>query len=290
MIPFIGLASGVGAGNSGCHAGPFVIQKNFPIDVEWKTIITPEPTDESTPTDKLELIAHLNRQLAEETYTAALNHPFTVVIGGDHSCAVGTWSGIAEAKRTQGEEIGLIWIDAHKDSHTPETSESGNIHGMPLASLMGYGSSSLTHILSPMPKIKPENLFLVGIRSYEDAEKELLERLNVRIYYIEEVKERGLHAVLSEILEHYSSRKISYGISLDIDAFDPSIMSATGSPVENGFDPQEFIDCCSIFDAFPPIAFEYVEFNPAHDTQGQSLYWTMQILQRVSENRILASI
>lgn len=282
MVPVIGIASGLGGHHSGSSFGPELIQEKFSVNVNWKKMIHPE----SEFVNKNQQISLMNQMLAEETYESVLQHPFTMVIGGDHSCAIGTWSGVAEALRTRGEELALLWIDAHMDSHTPETTPSGNLHGMPLATLLGHGPQHLTQMLSALPKVKPENVFLIGIRSYEDAEKLLLEKLNVRVYYIEEVQERGLKAVFSEIIENLSSKKMPYGVTLDIDFFDPEIMSATGTPVDNGIDPQEFIENCYFFDTYPPVAFEYVEFNPPQDKENQSLDWTVQILQRVVEARI----
>ena len=277
MTIFIGLASGLGGRHLGAGEGPPLIQKTLPFDVEWKNMIYPEKET----LDKFEHISLLNTQLAEAAYIAAKNYPFTVVIGGDHSCGIGTWSGIATA---QEEEIALLWLDAHMDCHRPETSESGNVHGMPVASLLGHGSPYFTEILSKKPKIKPENLFLIGIRSYEKPEQELVERLNIRVYYIEEVKEKGLQVVFKEILDIIKEKKLKYGISLDIDFFDPSYMSATGTPEENGLSLNEFLEGYSVFDTHPPIAFEFVEFNPPCD-KGESLEGIHTILKRVLEGR-----
>lgn len=285
MIPVIGIASGLGGSHEGSGQGPLLIQENFSDIVKWKKVLRPEANFQN----KRQQIQFLNQKLAEETCVSVSQHPFTVVIGGDHSCAIGTWSGVAEALRAQGEDLALIWIDAHMDSHTPETTPSGNIHGMPLATLLGYGHEDLTQILSPHPKLKPENVFLIGIRSYEDAEKKFLEKHNVRVYYVEEVQERGLKEIFSEITENLKERNLRYGLTVDIDFFDAEEMSATGTPAENGVDPQEFIDSYNIIDRYPPIVFEYVEFNPPCDTDNKSLVWTLQILERALETRITAS-
>lgn len=279
MIPFIGLASDVGGRVIGSNRGPLLIQQEF-SKADWKAMIQ----SNQHISDKMDHIALLNRKLALETFKCAKDHPFMVVIGGDHSCAIGTWSGVAEAQRIAGEDIALLWFDAHMDSHTPETSETGNIHGMPLASLLGYGSQKLTHILSSHPKIRPENLFLIGIRSYEEAEMELLKSLSVKIYFVDEVHERGLKAIIEEILEVLTERKLKYGISLDIDFFDPSKITATGTPVENGIDPKEFIKHYSLFKKYPPIAFEFVEFNPSLDNDND-LQIIKQILQKVTKQQ-----
>lgn len=113
-----------------------------------------------------------------------------LVLGGDHSCAIGTWSGVASAMRPFGD-IGLIWVDAHMDSHTIETSPTKNIHGTPVAHLLGFGNQALRTVGDPYPKIKPQNLVMVGIRSFEDEEQELLSRLGVRVFFDNEVQKRG---------------------------------------------------------------------------------------------------
>lgn len=271
-IPYIGLASGMGGRLSGSENGPLVIQAEYP-ECKWEAMLSADAFIEN----RVEHIALLNQRLAEATFKAAKENPSVVVIGGDHSCAMGTWSGVAEARREKGEQTALLWFDAHMDSHTLETSDSGHPHGMPLAALLGYGDSRFTEILSKEQKIKPENLFLIGIRSYEAPEKELLEKLNVRIYYIEEVQQRGLKAIISEILEVLVARKIPYGISLDIDFFSPDTMPATGTPENPGAEPEEFIDSCSLFTEHPPIAFEFVEFNPSLDRDGLSLRYIKKI-------------
>lgn len=276
MIPCIGLASGLGGSHEGSGKGPTTIQQCLQLDVEWKRMIYPDVAL----IDKWDQIPHMNKQLAEEIFQIASQNPFTMVIGGDHSCGIGTWSGIAEAMRAQGQDLALLWFDAHMDSHSPETSESGNIHGMPLATLLGYGSPKLTQILSDYPKIKPENLFLIGIRSYEEPERKLLEKLNVRVYYIEEVQERGLRTVLKEIIDHIVSRQLPYGISVDIDFFDPQVMTATGTPEKGGPQPEEFLQCYDLIEESPPVAFEFVEYNPPLDRNGTSLAIVGEILQQ----------
>lgn len=277
MIPVIGLASGLGGSHEGSRLGPQLIQEHLSAETEWKKMIC----SGSSPLDKRQEIPLLNEKLAREVYACAQEHPFTMVIGGDHSCGIGTWSGIATALHQQGEDLAVIWMDAHMDAHTHETTPSGNIHGMPLASLLGSGAQDLTQLFSQHPKLKPENAFLVGVRSYEEEERTLLEKLNVRVYYMDEVRKRGLKVIFEEIVNNLNIRQLSYGISLDIDFFDPNLMSATGTPEANGVDPQEFINAYASFEKYPPIAFEYVEFNPAQDKGNQSLDWSLRILRRV---------
>jgi arginase len=281
MIKCIGLASGIGAGNVLCAKGPLFLKDNLIIQpgLIWHTITVPKDNI----TDKYDHISILNQSHSAASHQLTKETPFFLSFGGDHSSAIGTWSGIAEAKAADGD-IGLIWIDAHMDSHTPQTSESGNIHGMPLAALLGYGDERLTKISSSKPKIKPENCALVGIRSYEPQEAEFLKKLNVKVYFTEEVQQRGLRAILEEILEDFSKRTIGYGVSFDLDAIDPSVVKAVGTPVPCGIDADEAIHAMSFFSKKPPLAFELVEYNPEMDTDGSTLKFTQKLLQNLINN------
>lgn len=272
-IPYLGLASGIGGGHAGSKEGPLLIQHEWP-QADWKRMVQTEHQTE----DRLNEIASLNQELAQLAFQYLLESPSLIVVGGDHSCGIGTWSGVSESLAREGKEMALLWCDAHMDSHTFETSESGNPHGMPLAALLGYGSKKLTHILSDRAKVKPENLFLIGIRSFEAPEQELLNRLGVRIYYMEEVKQRGVQAILEEILVQLKAKNLPYGMSLDIDFFDPEEMCATGTPEPGGPKVEEFLQSAAALKAYPPKAFEFVEFNPPCDPQGISLPKVKQIL------------
>lgn len=285
MVPILGLASGIGGSHNGSAEGPKLLKKKWNLDGEWISMISSSST--SPPLDavsKQKEVIELNTRHAEAVCTAVTNHPFTMIIGGDHSCGIGTWSGVATAVAKRNKELGLIWLDAHMDCHTTQTSPSGNIHGMPVASLLGIGDTCFTQILSKTPKVKPEHLFLVGIRSFESEEAALVEKLGIKVYYIEEVLERGLYAVLQEIIDYFKSMDLVYGISLDIDFFDPSQMPASGTLVPNGATVSAFMQSCTLFDTFPPVAFEYVEFNPPCDQENKSLESSLKLLERVMES------
>lgn len=273
-VPCIGLASGIGAGNKGCGRGPHFFQRNLGLNhLSWGNLIEPK----SIIDDKYNHLAALNQQLANDSFQLTKDHPFFFSFGGDHSSAIGTWSGIAEAKRPQGD-IGLIWIDAHMDSHTPETSPSGNIHGMPLAVLLGHGDKRLTGITSPTPKLKPENVVLIGIRCFEAGEAELLKKLNVRVYFMEEVQRRGLVPILEEVVADLSTRTVGYGVSFDLDAIDPSVVNAVGTPVIGGFSAEESLASMRFFARRMPVAFELVEYNPELDRDLSTLQFSRELL------------
>ena len=282
MVRSIGLASGIGAGNSGCGKGPEYFQKHLKIDgetINWQEMILATSDFD----DKYDSLSYLNKKYAQAAYTMATNEPFFFAFGGDHSCALGLWSGVAEAKRKDGD-IGLIWIDAHMDSHTPQTSESGNIHGMPVAALLGHGDKRFTDILSANPKIKPENIFLIGVRSYEAGEADFLKRMNVRVYHMDEVRQRGLAEILKEVLTALSKRTVGYGLSFDLDAIDPSFVTAVGTPESGGIDAESAIESMKLLAEFPPIAFEIVEYNPELDIEGATFEFTKKLINSVMQS------
>lgn len=267
-IALIGFASGIAAGDKGTADGPVVLaksnlikelnQKN--INSEWQDLLYPQ-TDIAV----LPAVAHLCTNLAEQTHALTLQQRLFTVFGGDHSCAVGTWSGAAAALAPKGS-LGLIWIDAHMDSHTPETSDSGNIHGMPVACLLGYGAPQLTQIMTMHPKIKPEHICLIGIRSYEKGEAELLKRLNVRVFDGNEVEQRGIKTVMQDALSIVKKGTAGYGVSIDLDGIDPNDAPGVGTPEAGGI---KGVDLCKALqllrDDSQFVGAEITEFNPHHD-------------------------
>lgn len=260
----IGYASGLAGANAHVGDGPLVVQKSPYLssraNLNWVAMLKDHQTDsvENSVYD----VCH---QLALQTLKLTKSkHKFTV-IGGDHSCAIGTWSGVHEAIHQQGD-MGLIWIDAHMDSHTPETSDSGRIHGMPLAVLLGHGMSSLTTMMNPHPKIKPEHLCLIGVRSYEAGEAALLKKLNVHVYYMDEVKQRGFSTIFHEALKRVKQGTVGYGITVDIDSLDPLEAPGVDVPESDGIHVDELKKALTEIANDPLlIATELVEFDPVND-------------------------
>ena len=231
-VHLLGYASGLGSADPGTCDGPVVLQQSpylsalvdKGITLQWQEIIKPEAGKKCS---KLALISKECQKLAKNVSILVENKQFFTVFGGDHSSAIGTWSGVHHALKSQGK-LGLIWIDAHMDSHTPHTSPTGNIHGMPLACLLGYGMPLLINMLDEEPKLKPEHVCLIGIRSFEAGEAALLKELKVRIFYIEEVIERGLAAVMEDAIKIASTGTAGFGVTIDIDSMDPSDAPGTG--------------------------------------------------------------
>jgi arginase len=264
-MKLIGYACGNGAANVLCGQGPIWMQKSSYLqgmNVTWSEMLT--LNEDRKGLEALGGIIDICQRLAKVTYDLTQEKEFFVTLGGDHSAAIGTWSGVASALLPK--TLGLLWIDAHLDSHTFQTTPSGNIHGMPLASLLGHGDIALRHIASREPKLLPQNVCVLGVRSYEEAEKALLERLNVRVFYMDEIKERGLEAVFNEAIERIRQHTDYYGISLDLDGIDPHEAPGVGTPEPEGISMQALYQAFFKIAADPKfIAAELVEFNPNLD-------------------------
>ena len=210
------------------------------------------------------------KKLADQVCTQVAAHKPFLVLGGDHSCAIGTWSGVRQALRPQ-EKLGLIWVDAHMDSHTPDTSPSGMIHGMPVAALLGHGDNRLTHLHGYSGKLDVGHLCLVGVRSFEEGEARLLQRLGVKIFFMHEVQARGLAVVMAEALRIAQGASGGFGISIDMDAFDPNEVVAVGSPVRQGINVLSFIKIVTgLHQQTGFLGAEIAEYNPELDIDDQS--------------------
>lgn len=268
----LGYASGVAGIDITCGEGPLAIKKspflsklqNDGDHFVWAKIIEPAQYVNLHAFDYVYAACHDLASYVSELLRAQKR---LIVLGGDHSAALGTWSGVYDAYHNQGD-IGLIWIDAHMDSHTPDTTETGRIHGMPLASLLGHGPSALTEILHKEPKLKPENVCLVGIRSFESGEQTLLNELGVRIFYMDEINKRGLQSVLNEAVKVVTKQTIGFGISLDLDGLDPADAPGVDLPEPNGIKGLEVLENLRSIVKDPRfLAMEIVEFDPTRDVQ-----------------------
>lgn len=270
-VCLIGCASGLAGADAHSGDGPLAIQQSpylseltkLGIQYYWDGMIRPANDNAKLRVD--ESVRNLCIDLAKHVSDLVKKQQFFTVIGGDHSCAIGTWSGVYDAVHEKGD-IGLIWIDAHMDAHTPETSESGRIHGMPVAAILGYGYSTLTSILNFNPKIKPENLCLIGVRSFEQGEAELLKRLNVKIYFMEEVRQRGFETVMREAIALVTRNTVAYGLTLDLDGIDPVEAPGVDVPEADGIHVSDLRKGLSLVAGDPKlIGAEIVEFDPSRD-------------------------
>ena len=275
-ISLVGVALGAGGADPGCREGPAALRESNIVDrlkatginASWSDIAEPGQND----LDALETVAQTCEALAPVVRDTVAGGLRPVVVGGDHSCAIGTWSGVGQTLGSSGP-MGLLWIDAHMDSHTPETSPSGRHHGMPLAVLMGHGDPRLTSILAGDTGVPldPRHLCLIGVRCYEAEEADLLDRLGVRVFDMAEVTRRGLDAVIADALKIVGDGTAGFGLSIDLDAVDPMDAPGVGLPVPDGI---RGADLVAAFNNVPHLrefaALEIVEFNPSRDKDNKT--------------------
>jgi arginase len=195
-----------------------------------------------------------------------------LVLGGDHSLAVGSVSGVAEFYRRQNQKIGVLWIDAHSDINTPDTSPSGNVHGMPLAALLGLGPELLSNLYGYAPKIAPENTVLIGVRDIDAAERANIRRAGMgEVYTMRDIDERGMRAVMEEALRAAGRGTVGYHVSLDMDWIDPEDAPGVGTPVRGGATYREAHLAMEIIaDHGRMVSFEIVEVNPVIDEHNRT--------------------
>ncbi len=204
---------------------------------------------------------------------------FPLVLGGDHSVAIGATAGVSAFFRQRGQSIGLIWLDAHGDCNTPETTPSGNIHGMALACLLGEGPSELTQLNGYSPMVKPENAVLVGVHELDPGEKLLLRRLGLKVFTMRDLDERGLRAVMEEAVAMASNGTAGLVASLDMDFVDALYAPGVGTPVRGGATYREAHLAMEILaDSLNLAALQVVEINPVLDERNRTAELAVELI------------
>jgi arginase len=233
-------------------------------------------------------IAHTCERLAEIVEKATAEGRVPLVLGGDHSAAIGTVSGMSRHFRKAKRRTGLIWIDAHADMNTPETSPSGNIHGMPLACLIGQGPRELTHISGCAPAVQPGSVALIGLRSVDEIERLNVRGAGVHPFTMRDIDERGMVAVIKEALEIVSAGTAGFHLSLDMDALDPREAPGVGTPVRGGITYREaHLAMESIGDSGGMTSMEIVEVNPVLDEANRTALLAVELIMSALGKRIL---
>lgn len=196
---------------------------------------------------------------------------FPLLLGGDHSMAIGTAAGVSKFYRDRGQDVGLMWIDAHGDMNTPETSPSGNIHGMPFAATLGFGPAALTHIYGYAPKLRAERCVLIGVRSLDTREARTIKNSGVHIFTMRDIDEQGMRAVMEKSLTIVNTETAGFMISFDMDVMDPSEAPGVGTPVRGGLTFREaHLALEMIADSGKMLSLEMVEVNPIIDIMNKT--------------------
>ncbi|MCX6988079.1 MAG: arginase [Chlamydiae bacterium] len=285
----IGVASGWGSQLRGCEDAPEVLYKKVALKscrvtqkYLWE-ILYPLFQAKHHPVDLqdvLPLITELNGHLSHSVIAALQQGYFPVVIGGDHSIALGTWSGVKQSLG-KGKQLGLIWIDAHMDCQIPGIG-SPFWNGMSLAALLGCGDPAFIPAEQAHPILQPENVCLIGVRSTDQNEIELLQRMKVQVYTMDEVKKQGFVEVMQDAIKIVTKNTAGFGVSLDLAAIDPKEAPGVSSPLGGGIVSSDLLKMlAAVTDHSALKAFEIVEYNPHKDRDERTACLCLEILGRI---------
>jgi len=241
------------------------------LQLQWHMVY---PEDQGTKEEKL---SRLNQSISRFTQNWTEQNQTFLVIGGDHSCALGTWGGVINGLQ-QPDKLGLIWLDAHMDAHTFATSPSGNIHGMPVAALLGKADEKLASMYPGQGFIKPEHFIMIGVRSYEVEEYQLLKRAEVEIVFADRIND--LSQALIKAIDNLSRSCELIGISLDLDFIDPDDAPGVETPAQGGIRAGELLAALALISRHPLICgLEISEFNPENDSDNKTVRLMKEIVE-----------
>lgn len=296
----IGAPMDLGAGRRGVDMGPSAIRLAGVsralaalgyLVVDDGDIDVPAPESIQIGDDSarfLEPIRAVCDDLRVRVARALANGQRPLVLGGDHSIAIGTVAGVAEHYRSRSESIGVIWVDAHADMNTPKTSPSGNIHGMPLSALLGMGAPELVGLGGFEPKLDKAHTCLIGIRNLDENEKRIVRESGIHAYTMREIDERGMRTVIREAIEHASNGTAGFHLSFDVDGMDPTVAPGVGTPVRGGINWREAQLLSEyVFDSGKMVSMEVTEVNPILDVRNQTGEVAVDVISSAFGKRIL---
>jgi arginase len=228
------------------------------------------------------------QKLSDQVQAALERGSIPIILGGDHSIAIGSVSGLATYHRKKNQRIGIIWFDAHGDMNTPETSPSGNIHGMPFAAILGRGAKELTGINGFSPKVLPEDCILIGARSIDPEESGAIKSSGIRVITMRELDERGMNAVIDEAVWLASRNTAGFHVTMDMDFVDPFYAPGVGTPVPGGPTYREsHLAMEKIADSGKMVSFELTEVNPVLDISNRTAELGVQLILSAFGKKIM---
>ncbi|HYV98877.1 MAG TPA: arginase [Gemmatimonadaceae bacterium] len=299
-IRIVGVPLDLGASRRGVDMGPFAVRAaglatrlralGYAVEDAGNLAVPDRGTfpPESRGLEFLPAITEICRSLADETCRAVDDGAIPLALGGDHSLAAGSVAGVARAKRKKGERVGLLWIDAHADLNTPESTESGNVHGMPVAHLLGHGDGTLASLAGGGPAIAAEHMALIAIRDLDLAERAHLRSWGIRLYSMRDIDQRGLSACVAEAIAAISDGTAGFCCSFDADAVDPSLAPGVGTPVRGGLTFREaHLALEMVADTGKLLALDMVEVNPILDVKNETAELAVGLVASALGQRIL---
>ncbi|MCU0636875.1 MAG: arginase [Gemmatimonadaceae bacterium] len=300
LLRLIGVPLDLGASRRGVDMGPSALRiagitqalralgynvhdmGNVGVPQRETMIESPEERDE------LAAITQVCRALAEQTADTIRTGGIPLALGGDHSLAAGSVAGAATALAERNERLGLLWLDAHGDLNTPETSSTGNVHGMPVAHLLGLGNREFSGLASVRPAVQPEHVAMVGLRDLDPPERDAIRRLGIAAYTMRDIDERGLHAVMTEAIGRVSHGTGGIHVSCDADWIDPSEAPGVGTPVRGGATYREaHLAMEMIADTHRLVSMDFVELNPTLDRHNVTAELGVELIASALGKRTL---
>jgi arginase len=278
-ISIIGVPMDLGQNRRGVDMGPSAIRyagleqrlKSLNLDVvdtgDIEVSSDKGNGNEDTNLKNLNEVIITSDNLSKKVSEVTSEGSFPLVLGGDHSIAIGTLAGVAKHY----DNLGVIWYDAHGDLNTGDTSPSGNIHGMPLAVSLGLGHEKLVNISDYTPKVKPENIVIIGARSLDEGERELIKEKGIKVYTMHEVDKLGMSTVIEETISYLQAKTDGVHLSLDLDGLDPQDCPGVGTPVMGGMSYREsHLAMEMLADSNIITSAEFVEVNPILDEKNKT--------------------
>ncbi|HUJ39296.1 MAG TPA: arginase [Candidatus Acidoferrales bacterium] len=299
-IRIIGVPMDLGASRRGVDMGPSALRvgglaqqlKSMGHQVEdIGNVLVKQPEEQHYGEKRAKYMAEIVEtakgvsQIVEKTLDDGL---IPLVMGGDHSVAMGTIGGVSSFFRKKEKRIGLLWLDAHADMNTPESSPSGNIHGMPLAAIAGYGPDDLTQLAGPKPMVNPHNICIVGVRDIDAKERRIIKESGVHAFTMRDLDERGMREVMAEAIRFASDETDGIAVSLDLDFVDPADAPGVGTPVRGGVTYREaHLAMEMIADTRSVVSLEVVEVNPVIDQHNQTALLSIELVLSALGKKIL---
>jgi arginase len=290
-IHILGVPMDLGAGRRGVDMGPSAIRIAGVAErlqllghtvVDEGDIPTKIPEQQKVKNPKLKYLPEIVRActlLSLKVEKILESNNFPVVLGGDHSIAIGTISGVSNYCKKHNKKLGVIWIDAHGDMNTDETTPSGNIHGMPLATSIGLGAIELTSVGGDFKKVDPKNVVMIATRDLDQGEKLAIKKNNLNIFTMEDIDKHGMAVIMTRALRKLKECEFIH-VSFDLDAMDPKECPGVGTPVKGGLDYREaHLIMETLFENNRMNSLEVVEANPILDNRNQSAEFAVELMQ-----------
>jgi arginase len=297
-VRIIGVPMDLGASRRGVDMGPSALRLagltaqlealGLVVRDEGNLLVPDRTRLPDHPDARMAAIAASCAELAHATTAAVREGAVPLVLGGDHSLAAGSVAGTATALAERGQRLGLLWLDAHADLHTPATSSSGNVHGMPVAHLLGLGDPRLAGLAVPGPAVRPDDVAYVGLRDVDPAERAAIAALGIRAFTLRDIDERGLRPVMDEAVAHVSRHTGGVHVSCDVDWIDPAEAPGVGTPVRGGATWREaHLAMEIVHDAGVLCAMDLVEINPILDTRNATAQLAAELVASAFGRHIL---